>query len=366
MKEMNVNGKRKVHRAMEITPRQKVAGFVILGVATAILIVVAVGCAEKEKTATSNEKVEIVEFLEEPEELPEMSASAVEEGYVVEEDSTSDSFSLEAGAAAAENNSIAEADSTDVPEDAMLVDEPTSGDSNMIFAVSEEWTDRYGGLYAKIGDNFYSLTNELPVDVIDKYDIGYVVSSEGQRRETDEAMIYLSDVIELKDTIPSVAKKAIVTCGDFSPLRVHRNDSLAVFGDSAGTPVSFLKADFVGYTIPAIQVDQSMNYYPVVDHILPNNLIENHSGVFTLDETPVEDVRKLEYGSEYLYECYLGTEYREIKLQANSRCYTFDKNNGIQFTAEPTKFGYFAIDISSLEPGFYTYSPCNVVFEIVD
>lgn len=344
---------------------KRTAGCLLLFIATAMLIVAVVGCAEKDKSE--------VAAKEEPE-LPEMSAHAGDEVDIdepIEYSATEDTFEITAGAAADEypnlNTDVTEADAADVPEGVELVDTVSLEENpNELFKVSQEWAAEQEGLYAKIDDDFYSLINRLPFEVVDKYDVGYVFKSDGDTEINSEVVYpYLRDIIELKSSIPSAARNTMITAGDFSPLQIHRDDILAVFGDSYGESVVLQKLDFVGYTIPAPQLDQSDNYYPVVNHVLPNNIIENNSGVYTLEEEPVDDVRNLEYGKKYLYECYIGTEYREMEMTATSRCYSVDRKSKVKLEITPAKNGYFVIELSNIEPGFYTCG-LETVFEIVD
>lgn len=341
---------------------KKTMKYVGIGLLCGIVAIAAVGCAEKHKDEAAKE------------ELPEMSAHAGDEVDIdnIEPEITPD---INAGVAYDfESDAMpAPIDDIDVPEDAELVDSTANfdddpvnldDDPNVLFQVSEEWASEHDGLYALINDEFYTLMNELPAMVLDKYDVGYVTIPEGSEIVTDEVSYFLRDIIKLKDDIPSETRDALVTAGDFLPLQVHRSDSLVMFGKPVDS-IDLFRLDFAGYTIPATQVDQTNNYYPVINHNRPNNIVENHAGVYTLEEEPVEDVRDLEYGKEYLYECYIGTEYRESKLVANSRAYSLNRRDAVELSAETTKFGYFLVDISNLETGFYTYRS-NTVFEIVD
>lgn len=329
----------------------------MIGVALTLLT----GCGEKESSVTTEAPVSEIEETEP--ELPDMAASAIEEDDVA----MTENFSLEAGAGAIGDGAateVAEADSADVPDDAVLVDAPID-DPNELFRVSEEWAKEKEGLYAKIGDNFYSLMNQLPTNVMN-YGIGWILAPDNYdlaSYNNDEVKVYLDDVKELDEYVPSATRDGIVTSGDFSPLKIPRGAQLAIFGKSINT--RFFKMDFVGYTIPAFQADTAMKYYPVVNHMMPNNILINHPGVFTLDGESVEDVRNLEYGKEYLYECYLGTDYRELKVVANARCYTA-QGDAISLAVEPSKLGYFVVDSSELDPGFYICQGCEAVFEIVE
>ena len=342
----------------------KAIGFLALAVAIVILVLTLTGCA-KEIEVQPSEESSIV--MTEPE-LPEMSASAMEDGYVVEDDSTGDSFSLEAGVAAAENNSVAEADSADVPDDAVLTNNPVDNDPYGMYKVSEQWASELGGLYANIDGNFYSLSSVVPSSIIADYGVGHTVGPEGSDVNLEYAMLYLrDDESGVRESIPTLTRNAIVSSGDFPALQIHRDNPLLVFGKPSVEKLFFEKIDFVGYTIPACDSpDATLAYYPVVNNFLANNVDKDHIGVFNLDDSPVEDVRNLEHGKEYLYECYLGTEYREIKIKADSRCYRIDKDKKVELPMSITKFGYFTIDISGLESGFYTCPIHNSVFEIVD
>lgn len=315
------------------------------------------GCGKKEEPVAMALPEEEKVVTEEPE-LPEMSAHAGDE--MTEEEI----LNITAGAASdSSSNEEYVADAADVPDDVTLVEFPNlEDDPNELFRVSEDWAAEHKGLYAKIGEEFYSLTNQLPVDIVQKYGFGYVIAPEGSGITTDSVGIYLRDVEDVISDVPTNARHATVTCGDFSPLKLHRNDSIVIFGEAS---TKFYKAEFVGFTIPAYQADTDEKYYPIVDHVMPNNKLIDYPGLFTLDEQPVEDVRNLEYGKEYLYEYYIGTDYYEIKTVADAKCYTTLRDSVI-LESRPTKNGYFTVDISSLEPGFYANFTSDVIFEIVD
>lgn len=306
-------------------------------------------------------EIEVVPAAEEPE-LPEMSAHAGDE--MTEEEI----LNITAGAASDSlSNEEYVADAADVPDDAVLTGD-TLEDPYGMYLVTEDLASKLGGLYANLDGNVYSLANLVPSTVINDYGVGYIVGPDNANVENDYALLYLRDDKKgLRDDIPSATRYAIVSSGDFPALRVHRGDQLMVFGKPMIEKMFFEKADFVGYTIPACDSPgTTLAYYPVVNNYYANNVDKDHIGVFDLNDVQVEDVRNLEQGKEYLYECYIGTEYRELKVRADSRCYSLDSGEYVELPMQITKLGYFTIDTSSLELGFYTSSEYNAVFEIVD
>jgi len=309
---------------------------------------------------------------EDASELPELSAHA-EDDYVLSDEPATyegNDYELSDEPAAYEGNDYelsdepatheepAPADSADVPDDAVLTDEYG------MYRVPMEWAAEHGGIFVERNGGLYAVSPEVPRYVAEKYGVGYSFGSS----DTEGMLLYLGDTDELDDDIPSGVRKAITSAGDFPILQVSKNEKLEVYNQYMINEVDFVKSEFVGYTIPARDGGNGVNdYFPVIDHVMPD-VNRNDMNVFDLNDNLVADVHDLEYGKTYLFEYYSGTEYHEMKVVANSRCYTNPKPKNdirIALPIELTKANYAVVDISSLEPGFYVIQE-NTVFEVVD
>lgn len=308
---------------------------------------------------------------EDASELPELSAHA-EDDYVLSDEPATyegNDYELSDEPAAYEGDSeimdapgyggtTALADSADVPDDAVLTDEYG------MYRVPMEWAAEHGGIFVERNGGLYAVSPEVPRYVAEKYGVGYSFGSS----DTEDMLLYLGDTDELDDDIPSGVRKAITSAGDFPILQVSKNEKLEVYNQYMINEVDFVKSEFVGYTIPARDGGNGANdYFPVIDHVMPD-VNRNDMNVFDLNDNLVADVHDLEYGKTYSFEYYSGTEYHEMEVVANSRCYTNPKPKNdirIALPIELTKANYAVVDISSLEPGFYVIQE-NTVFEVVD
>ncbi|MBR3323953.1 hypothetical protein IKG24_00210 [Candidatus Saccharibacteria bacterium] len=306
---------------------------------------------------------EVIDSSDEDFELPEMAASAMEEGYIVEDDSTDDSFSFEAGATAVEEGSATEVDSVDVPEDAALID---VSDPYEMYKVSDEWAQN-GGAYVQRDGAYYTISARVPEDVIERCGVGCI----GYPALGHDASLYVMDEVTSDSVeVPTKNEECLISCGDFPILKIHRNETL--YGYNA-TGLNFYRASFVGYTIQASRRPRNsgLSYFPIIDHRFLQTSdplateTKEHIGLYDLNDNPVEDVHDLNYGEEYLFEYYVRTEYREFREVADCRCYALKKSElAYRIDGELTKNGYVTFDISEVEPGLYTAG--SSVFEIVD
>jgi len=230
-----------------------------------------------------------------------------------------------------------------------------------MYRVPEEWAAERGGLYVERDTGIYTLQSLVPRYNLDNYAVGYSINDDN----TEDVLLYLYDNMDVED-VPTTTTQAILSSGDFPILQVSKGEELHYYGDADET-MTIAKTNFVGYSIPACRYGSSEMYAPVDDHVYYGDVYRNNIGVFDMDENPVSDVRDLEYGKDYKYEWYEGTEYHELKCIANCYCYDYKYalDNKIDISGKLTKFGYVAFDISNLEPGFYT-SDLHSVFEVVE
>lgn len=350
---------------------KKLIGFVCLGVAAVVLVFAIAFMAGRNSAKATNDDADLpadaaesaVEVEEPaavevppPDDLPEMSAHA-EDDYEISAGAGADYEMPIAEDAGPDDSAIAAADSADVPEDAVL-------DEYGMYRVPEEWAADHGGVFIERNGEIYAVSPEVPRYVAEKYGVGYSFGSDN----TETMSLYLYDAKELNAEIPSRVRKAITSAGDFSILQVSRKEELRVYNEYVINEMSLVKSEYVGYTIPARTAGLgTTDYFPMIDHVMLS-INRNDMNVFDTNDNLVADVHDLEYGRTYLFEYYSGTEYHEIEVVADSKCYTNPKpnhDNTVSLPLELTKFGYAAVDISSLEPGFYTLME-STVFEVVE
>ena len=232
-----------------------------------------------------------------------------------------------------------------------------------IYRVTEEWLKSYGGMVLVRDGVFYAIDGRVPGSVISRYGFGYNV--DGQT--TDVALLYMRDM-EMPDDVLTSREIGYVSAGDFPILKVRPDDEVRYYSVT-GVPasqISMRPMNFYGNTIMAIEMQPY--YAPLRNNLLsPSKMAGGNPGVFSLDDVPVDDVRKLEYGKEYKYVYYTNTTYHEEVMEANCRAYT-DGDGATILQVTMTKNGYATIDMSLLEPGLYrTFDPLITnVFEIIE
>ena len=141
-------------------------------------------------------------------------------------------------------------------------------------------------------------------------------------------------------------------------------EELRMYSSQPVEKVSMKRAQFYGYTIPA--TGRQVTYFPIIDFEyagLNGNI--TRPAVLTPDGNPVEDVRRLEHGKEYMFEWYEGMEYHSKTFAADSRCYIVDDDDLAFFVpVNMTKNGYGIVDLSEVEPGGNTYTINGLPFEL--
>lgn len=268
---------------------------------------------------------------------------------------------LEAGAARTQMRVAGALLSTasEVSEDATI--QEVKEDSYEIFVTDEEWAKRNDGFCIERDGKLYTLCDVMPSTVISEYNCGYQTG--GDLSENGDTKLYLYDQEDVKD-VPTEATNALISVGDFPVYYIDPGEELRIYSSQPIEHVTLKGAEFYGYTIPAIG---RYIYFPIRDHLyteLEDGL--TNPAVLTPDGDPVEDVRKLEYGKQYMFEWYENTKYHSQTFAANSRCYLVDDDNlAFNVPVKPTEDGYSIVDLSEVEPdNTYTILGMNVVFEL--
>lgn len=241
-----------------------------------------------------------------------------------------------------------------------IVEEDSVGTTDYdIYCATEGWIKDHRGFAVERGGKLYFMGTKVPSTVISKYDVGYQVGpgfSEGA-----SASLYLDDQREISD-VPTEAKEAWISVGDFPVYYLDSGEELRYYDKEVVDTLEFYPVEFYGYTICA--TGRQELYYPIENHTygsLPGNL--SNPAVYNMDGTPVEDVRKLEYGKPYTYEWYEGQDYHSQTMIADCRCYLVNRSP-IEATVSRTKSGYQIVDLSNLKPGLYTSVNEIFVFEV--
>ncbi|MBR3252518.1 hypothetical protein IKF84_00370 [Candidatus Saccharibacteria bacterium] len=241
-------------------------------------------------------------------------------------------------------------------------EEAVEKDPYGIFIADEDWIRQTNGYAVERNGKLYALDALMPSTVITEYDCGYQIGE--YFIESMDTNLYLYDQREISD-VPTGATDAVISIGDFPIYYVDSGEELRVYSDRTLEEVKIKRAEFYGYTIPA--TGRQMTYFPILDHLyggLDDNITD--PTVLKADGTPVEDVRKLNYGEQYTFEWYEGMDYHSQTFEATSRCYVVDDDNlSIKVPVKKTKEGYGIVDLSEVEPGnCYTISNVLGVFEL--
>jgi len=232
-----------------------------------------------------------------------------------------------------------------------------------MYKVPEEWAAERGGLFVERETGLYTVGNLVPRYNLETYGVGYSYGD----NSTEDGLLYITDNTSnwSEENAPTVIQPATVAIGDFPVLQVSRNEQLHYFGDAKET-LKLSKTGDSTYTIPA---GYRGKYAPIIDQVFYERPTKGHTSVVDMDENVVSDVRNLEYGEDYKYEWFEGTDYYEQQFTANCRCYDRRDIVDYKISGELTKFGYVAFDISGLEPGFYIFyyrDGGDAVFEITE
>ena len=277
--------------------------------------------------------------------------------------SLSELDALEAGAARTQMHIagalLSTAIASEVSEDATI--QEVKEDPYEIFVTDEEWAKKNGGFCIKRGDKLYALCDVMPSTVISEYNCGYQIGED--LSENDDTKLYLYDQEDVKD-VPTEATNALISVGDFPVYYIDPGEELRIYSSQPIEHVTLKGAEFYGYTIPAIG---RYIYFPIRDHAyteLEDGLA--NPAVLTPDGDQVEDVRKLEYGKQYMFEWYENTKYHSQTFAADSRCYLVDDDNlAFNVPVKPTDDSYSIVDLSEVEPGnTYVILGIDAVFEL--
>lgn len=237
-----------------------------------------------------------------------------------------------------------------------------------MYKVDEDWiqncVDILGLCYVVERDNkLYSFGPAMSSEIVDEYGVGYQVIG-----YNPEYPVYLYMWDEDLDDVPTDAYTTMTTAGDFQVFQIEKDEKVRIYSKTSINSFDVGTGEFYGYTIMGTKSDK---FHPIIDHNTANfwNSKQQISNITLSDMNgdPVDDVRDLEYGQEYMYSWFEGTQYYEMQCIANSKSYTIDGNwgNCLRLPVELTKNGYLEGDISSLSAGFY-YVDTYTLFEVVD
>lgn len=252
--------------------------------------------------------------------------------------------------------SVAKADSTDAPK------ETTLEDPYGMYVVTEEWLKEHGGYAVERNGKLYAFYSQYGVmgGVPENYSVGYEFSGRGLQW----TYLYLSDDNSIKDIPTGLSGRSEVSAGDFPIFKVSKKEEVRVYNKNVLDEIELSTANFYGYTLNATHINGS--YRPVIDYEVTAErgiVGAKKPSVCDTNDQPVADVYDLEYGKEYKYNWFKGTEYHEMTVKADSQCYAVNKNR-IQVPVELSKKGYAVMDISGLAPGTYCWQ--KSVFELID
>lgn len=233
-----------------------------------------------------------------------------------------------------------------------------------MYEVSEDWvaTHNNRSCILERDGKLYGVNTVLPGYIVEKYNIGWqygMPSSDGLTG------LWMSDG---KVDAPTNASGTLTSAGDFPVFQVKRGEQLRIYAiDEIPTELELTSANFYGYTIMATQV----NFFaPMDEHTHVSGTFASKIGISNVEITdlggnPVEDVRNLEYGQEYIYSWFEGTQYGEKRMLANSKTFVLNFSDEISLPLELTKNGYCVADTTGLALGFYSVNKQSMI-EVVD
>ncbi len=244
--------------------------------------------------------------------------------------------------------------------------EPEADDPYALYRVSEEWIKEMGGMVIERNGALYSLSGHVPQSVLDDYGVGLASVRRGLE---DRAFLFMFDQVKITD-VPTASTKTLVTAGDFPLIKVNRNERVRLYSTTTVTHLGIVPTKQIGYTIEAIAHSDIGMYSPVLNKVMTTSqIVGTHPSVCDMTDTPVADVHDLEYGQKYKYIWYEGTEYHEMTLTADCKCYDWPTNNPldsrvINLPVILGKDGYATVDFSGAEPGIYCAVPGGALFEV--
>ena len=245
-------------------------------------------------------------------------------------------------------------------QSAKLEDDPYA-----VFEVSEEWIQdncRSGEMNARPGfvveryGRLYNFSTFMPADNVDKYGIGYQNGVDYiDMRTPVNAYLFENKPLEGSS---AYYNSEYISAGDFPAFALSRNEEVRVY-DSNGFindgDLYVKKASFVGNTIEVFKFEEG-RAHPVINNVPDGDSqsrIDTYhmtdAGIFDMNDNPVENYRDLNYGDNYKFEWFNGTEYHELVYPATCRCYHVEeKEQKIQLPTKKTKNGYLSADMSLL------------------
>ena len=233
-----------------------------------------------------------------------------------------------------------------------------------MYIVTEEHLKKNGGYVVERNGKLYTFYSEGGVmsDVADEYRIGYKLGNDKKYA----IYLYLVDIYKIHDVPSGLSGIVATSAGDFPIFKISKNEEIRVYNKHTIENISVSPVSYYGYTINATHIDGT--YRPIIDcdaSVEKGAVGAKKPSVCDMSGNPVSDVYNLEYGKEYMYSWYKGTEYHEIKMVADSRCYAFnDPDVPVQVPINYTKNGYAVMDISKLPLGIYCLG--NGIFEITN
>lgn len=300
----------------------------------------------------------------------ELSAHA-EDDYVEEQEVEGQTIGLEmegdVAADAVEASDVATADSVDAPEETILED-PYG-----MYMVDEGWLQEVGGIVVERNGNFYSIANFVDDAVAGGYNVG--VKANAVTPNYQCGVLYVYDPNKNRDVPTNASSTLYISCGDFQVIEVSKSEEIRIYSQYAVDTKSFVPVDFYGYTVKAVHatgISEGGSIYTLVDATIPReNLVTgNNPSLCDMSGNSVADVHDLEYGQEYLYGWFEGTQYYETPLIASCKCFV-ETGNIVDAPVNLTKMGYSIVDVSGLAPGYYvnwnrSVYDGHIVFKLVD
>ncbi len=222
--------------------------------------------------------------------------------------------------------------------------EPEEVDPLAVLEVDMDYLQQYSCYGLKKGDKYYTLEEELREFDKKKY------PGIGVRDDYEDCQyIYGNGDSEHKFSI------------GFLPVPIlcrEEGDLLTYCSGSTVPDLNLYKVSLHGYSMSMYineRLDTAKVYYTNDDGGYFESIYDIHDyGIKKADGSSVSDIYNLEQGQEYILYYYVGTQYSEIKMVADSCMYDGDFNKAL-YTIAPqfTQEGYVTFDLSGVEPGLY-------------
>ena len=239
-----------------------------------------------------------------------------------------------------------------------LDEEPITEDYGEIGCLITDTTMDDTMFYLHRGDYDYSLGKKVyMVDGVDCYD-GVGVDMFNQGSTTHVKTIYGERLWTLDGE-----NTGMFSVGDV-PIPVLEDDDYIFSCSADSVPTMGLhEVDFYGYALPVWEAEYDDNVF-----LYDVDTEEYHSGtditnfeVADIDGDPVDDYYDLGQNKNYTVSWYIGTQYEEYTLAANSSFYIDHSNEPVGIRIAPdyviegelTKEGYATYDLSDVPSGIY-------------